>query len=170
MGLNCTHLHTGDRVNKQTGLAAVRSDPAGAFPTTLTAVFKLATCICSTPLEPQTCRSHRSTSHTRSSCDSMDPLRCLRNFYTANRLDEVKLVEGRVSFGRGEYEFSGDAKTNFLSSINRQPYSLAQLLLYIQNWDKPHQEYAKLALKAHIQNVYTADRQVLSPLAPCTTL
>lgn len=90
----------------------------------------------------------------------MDPLRCLRNFYTDNRLDEVKIVDGKVSFGKGEYEFSGDVKTNFLSSINRQPYMLAQLLLYIQNWDKPHSEYAKLALKAHTGTVYTADKQV----------
>lgn len=92
----------------------------------------------------------------------MDCLKRLRDFYTEGRLGEVKFVEGqsRVSFGRGEYEFSGDIKTNFLSSINKQPYTLAQLLMYIQNWDKPHSEYAKLALKAHISTVYTADKQV----------
>lgn len=94
----------------------------------------------------------------------MDCLKRLREFYTENRLDEVKFVEGqsKVSFGRGEYEFSGDIKTNFLSSINKQPYTLAQLLLYVQHWDKPHSEYAKLALKAHMPPVYTADIQVLS--------
>lgn len=81
-----------------------------------------------------------------------------------NRLDEVKLVPGqpRVQFGK-EYEFPSGVETNFVSSISNQPYSLSSLLFYIQNWHLPHPDYAKLALRAHISTVYTADQEVRPP-------
>lgn len=99
----------------------------------------------------------------------MDPLRCLRDFFSGNRAAEVSFADnyGKVNFG-DEYEFTSTTATRFQDQKG-VPYQLGTLLFFLQHRKETAADYMQQVKAAGVERVARADQQV-RPTKPAAML